>query len=144
MLQEEEPRKIVEDLARDISRGIELICHCGFPSDYIADGKLTCNNQRLVYQGRIISTNDRDSIDYLGDLQKWISTEPTLVVKGEQLHLVKNDSKFTERAPTTEPAQTSANSFQVMTAVAPVGVVVVLVLTLSVSIVTIIVYRRRR
>ena len=144
VLQADERGEIVEDLARDISKGIEHICHCEFPSDYIAERQLLCHNTSLVFQGRIISTKNSESTDLLADLQKWLSTEPTLTAKGEDLHLVKNDTKPTDKA--TEPAKkedTSANGFPV-TIVAPVGGTVFLVIILGVAIVTVMVWYRQR
>ena len=143
-MQGDQREKIVEDLARDISKGIEHMCHCKFPSDYITETKLLCRNTSLVFQGRIISTNNRESTDLLADLQKWLSTEPTLTAKGEDLHLVKNYTKPTNKA--TEPAKqedTSANRFPV-TIVAPVGGAVFLVIILGVAFVTVMVWYRQR
>ena len=144
-LQADQREKIVEDLARDISRGIEHICNCEFPIDYIAERQLLCRNTSLVFSGRIISTNNSESTDLLADLEKWLSTDPTLTAKGEDLHLVKNDTKPTDKA--TEPAKkedTSANGFPVTIIVAPVGGVVFLVILLGVAIVTVMVWYRQR
>ena len=57
-------------------RGVEFICHC---YKYNANGQLMCQNDSLIlYQGRIMSTNDRDSSDLLTDLEKWLSSELTI------------------------------------------------------------------
>ena len=91
-MQAEDPGEILADLARDISRGIELSCGCKFPSDYIADGRLTCHNETLMYQGRIISTDDRDSADLLRYFEEWLSKVPRIIAKGEELKLIVSDT----------------------------------------------------
>ena len=90
------------DLARDFSRGIELTCRCKFPDTYITDGQLMCVNEELMYQGRIISTDDRDSTGLLAEFEKWLLSEPVVIARGEVLKLVKNPN--TEMVPqmTTE------------------------------------------
>ena len=55
--QVQEPDKIMTDLAREFSRGIEFTCHCKFPDMYITDGQLMCVNKELMYRARIISTD---------------------------------------------------------------------------------------
>ncbi|CAI7993603.1 hypothetical protein GBAR_LOCUS1283 [Geodia barretti] len=89
------PAEIVEDLSRAFSSGIELTCNCTFTSDYIADGQLTCRNDILIFQGRIISTTDRNSTDLLTNFETWLSTDPTIMARGEELKLFKNE-RFTE------------------------------------------------
>ena len=80
------------EIAHEVSRGIELICRCNLSSDYITDTKFTCENERLViFHGRIVSTNDRDSSDLAGDLEKWVSTKPTIVVQGKELQVISSD-----------------------------------------------------
>ena len=135
--------EIVEDLARDISAGIELVCRCEFPSDYIADRQLKCNNQSLVFQGRIVSTNTSESTDLLADLTKWISTEPTVTAKGEELHVMKNSNEPTEKAEPKNKEHELPNSFPMWTA-APVGGVVFIVVILAVATGIVVACRRQK
>ena len=130
--------EILDDLARDFSRGIEIICRCSLPSDYITDGQLTCYNQNLVYQGRIISTNDRGSPNLMGDLQEWLSRDPMIIVKGEELKLVKNEPE------TAKQGDSPTDGFPVTTVGATAGGVAVLVLLLAVVIGTVVACRRYR
>ena len=47
----------MDDLIHEIAKGIEQFCRCGFPSEYIAEERLTCNKtdlHRVLLQGRII------------------------------------------------------------------------------------------
>ena len=90
-----EPEQIVQDLSTALSDGIELTCNCSFPSDHIADGQLTCHNDILIFQGRIISTTEWNSTDLMEYFKQWLSGDPTVIVQGEELSLVKEEM-FTE------------------------------------------------
>ena len=79
----------------DITKGINQSCPCQFTNDYIGDGRLLCDQDtchRAVFQGRIISTNDRNSTELLEDLEKWVSSKPTVVVQGVQLQVVSDET----------------------------------------------------
>ena len=146
--QAQDPEEIMVDLARDIGRGVEFICHCKFPDKYIANGQLMCQNDSLIlYQGRIISTDDRDSSDLLADLEKWLSSEPTIIAQGEVLKIVKK-STIPEKTPTVERPveQTDTSSDDIL---APIfggvaGVVAVLVILAVGVIMTVVVLRKHR
>jgi hypothetical protein len=120
---------ILEDLARELSRGIELFCQCTLPNTYIADGNLKCSKQELMFQGRIISTNERDSSDLLADLEKWISTTPTVIARSELLKVVYDGRVTSTNALTSESAEqqenTTTSSFPIPVVTATVGVIVV-------------------
>ena len=112
-MQAEEPNKIIQDLAREIARGIELFCQCAFPSNYIVEAQLMCHSQNLVFQGRVVSSNDRESTDLVADIEKWIASDPTIIAKGEKLKTVKNDTTSTEKTPSIEPAKQVETSGEV-------------------------------
>ena len=133
---------IVEDLARDFSRGIELTCRCSIPSDYIADGRLTCQNQNLIYQGRIISTDDRDSTSLLADLQEWLSSFPVIIAQGEELKLVKNEPEPSIETAKQEDSPTEG--FPVSTVGVTAGAAAILVLLVIVVAGTVVACRRKR
>ena len=85
----------MDDLVHEIAKGIEQFCRCGFSSEYIAEERLTCNKtdlHQVLLQGRIISTNDRDSSDLVGDLEEWVSSGPTVVVQGKKLQVVSSET----------------------------------------------------
>ena len=156
-LQAQDPEEIMLDLARDIGRGVEFICHCKFPEKYIANGQLMCQNDSLIlYQGRSISTNDRSSSDHLADLEKWLLSEPTIIVQGEVLKIVKKKSAtelvtlstIPEKTPAIERPveQTETSSDDIL---APIfggvaGVVAVLVILAVGVIMTVVVLRKHR
>ena len=119
------------EIAHEVSKGIELICRCNLSSDYITDTKFTCENEHLViFHGRIISTNDRDSSDLAGDLEKWVSTKPTIVVQGKELQVISSDVEQGD----------SKLSGVIVGAVVPV---IILLLLISAVVSGIILFRRR-
>ena len=84
------------DMVREITKGINQSCHCQFTSDYIGDGRVLCDQEachRAVFQGRIISTKDRNSTELLKDLERWMSANPTVVVQGEQVQVVSGETQ---------------------------------------------------
>ena len=119
------------EIAHEVSKGIELICRCNLSSDYITDTKFTCENEHLViFHGRIISTNDRDSYDLAGDLEKWVSTKPIIVVQGKELQVISSDVE----------QEDSNLSGVIVGAVVPV---IILLLLISAVVTGIILFRRR-
>ena len=84
------------DMVLVITAGIDQLCHCQFTSDYIGDGRLLCYQEachRAVFQGRIISTNNRNNTELLQVLEKWVSSTPTVVVQGKQLQVVSSETQ---------------------------------------------------
>ena len=119
------------EIAHEVSKGIKLICHCNLSSDYITDTKFTCDNENLVlFHGRIISTNDRDSSDLAGDLEEWVSTKPTIVVQGKELQVMSSDVE----------QEDSNLSGVIVGAVVPV---IILLLLISAVVSGMILFRRR-
>ena len=83
------------EIALAVSKGIDMICRCNFTSDYITDETFECdeiNPDLIIINGLIISTNDRDSSDLLGDLEEWVSSGPTVVVQGKELRVVSSET----------------------------------------------------
>ena len=130
-IQAQDPEEIMVDLARDFSRGVELVCRCKFPDSHIANGQLMCLNDNLIYQGRMIGTIDRDSNDLLADFETWVSSEPTVIAQGEVLKVVKKSGIKPENTPSVEPIgqpDTPQDSIPVSVVGGVAGVVGVLLL----------------
>ena len=155
VLQAEGQDEIVDDLARDISRGLELTCHCTFPRDYITDEQLMCLNDTLTFSGRIISTTERSSLDLLADFEQWLSTEPTIIAKGESLSVVASDTAgmppetaSTKTVPTVvadKQEEASESSFPMgIVGGAVGGVFILIVFTVALIIGATMVYKWRR
>ena len=129
--QDDLPLDKAGDLVIEISSGIEQYCQCDFPSDYIADTKFLCNEKQpdvVVFQGRIIRTDERDSGSLVVGLENWASDKPTVIVQGERVQI---DSS-------TEPANSNSNQ-DASDPWTAIGVAItVAILLLSGSLVTII------
>ena len=83
------------EIAPAVSNGIDMICRCNFTNDYITDETFVCNEVNpdlIIINGRIISTNDSDSSDLVGDLEEWASSGPTVVVQGKELRVVSSET----------------------------------------------------
>ena len=83
------------EIALAVSNGIDMICRCNFTRDYITDETFECdevNPDLIIINGRIISTNDRDSSDLVGDLEEWVSSGPTVLVQGKELRVVSSET----------------------------------------------------
>ena len=140
------------DLAREFSRGIELTCRCKFPDTHITDGRLMCVNEELLYQGRIISTNDRDSTNVLADFEKWLLSEPVVIARGEVLTLVKNQitEMTTELKETPSIKQLDHNEAEASRDDIPVpiiggiaGAAVFVLLLIVVTVIVVVLWKRR-
>ena len=145
--QAQEPEKIMTDLAREFSRGIELTCRCKFPDTYIPDGQLKCVKQELMYRARIISTDDMDSTDLLKEFEKWLSSEPVVIARGEVLTLVKNPTTELKETPSLKPSEqkeASPGNVPVPIIGGIAGVTVVFVLLIVIVTVIVVVLRKRR
>ena len=95
-----------------------------------------CHNGNLIYQARIVGTDDRDSTQLLADLEKWLSGGPTIIVQGEVLKLV-----IPETAPTLQE-ESSSDSGLVYGSIA--GVVAVLLLLAATVFLTVVVLCKHR
>ena len=83
------------EIALVVSNGIDVICYCNFTNDYITDETFKCdevNPDLIIINGRIISTNDRDSSDLVGDLEEWVSSGPTVMIQGKELRVVSSET----------------------------------------------------
>ena len=81
-------------LELDISDALSERCSCSFPQRYITNGHFVCSSSpsanTVVFQGRLISTQDVDSVELLLYLKEWLLTEPTIVLDGISLQAAEN------------------------------------------------------
>ena len=88
-----------------ISDSLSERCECTFPREYIADGQFMCVNDdpnSVVYEGRLISTDDTDSVELLFHLQEWLLTEPTVSLSGVDLHATENCQVYIKELGNTD------------------------------------------
>ena len=114
------------------------MCNCTLPSDYIAERKLTCQNQKLVFMGRIISTAERDSTDLLADFELWITTQATITSRGKELTIA--EYKNISTATASESVSAAIIGASVGAAVA----VLLVIVTVSIAAVVLVWHKQRQ
>ena len=126
----------MEEIALEMSSGINHLCSCDFSTSYINDRDLTCDEGILIYKGRIVSTNETSSSDLKMYLDNWVSAEPVLLVGGEELKVVGpppgNDTSMMPEDPTGSMSETNSTTLYGSIAGAVAGL-----LTILLSIVTV-------
>ena len=78
----------LSDVTEQIVLQLTDSCECALTVEYIADGRFVCDPnkpEKVIFQGRIISTSERNSTDFLPMLRLWKVNEPTIVVQGVKL-----------------------------------------------------------
>ena len=71
------------------------MCDCHIPANHIANARMICEEEdlsKVVFQGRMIITEDRSSSQLADDIASWVSTDPHLVIRGVQLEADKTCS----------------------------------------------------
>ena len=97
-LQQEKTSEKLKALLQAVAKGIQSFCGCRFTSHYIAEGILTCDREAaavVVLRGRIVGTN-KSSHDLMVDMERWINTEPLVVVGGAQLRVLGGEETNSE------------------------------------------------
>ena len=64
------------------------ICDCHISSNYIGYQGMVCEPDMpntMIFQGIMVSMNDRNISNMMEDLAEWVSTAPHVVVEGQQL-----------------------------------------------------------
>ena len=87
-IQHDDSLEKLSDVTEQIVLQLTDSCECALTVEYIADGRLVCDPnepEKVIFQGRIISTPERNSTDFLPMLKSWKVNEPTIVVQGVQL-----------------------------------------------------------
>ena len=83
-----------ERLKLAISDALSERCSCSFSQSYIADEQFLCSNGSstdiVVFRGRLINTQDTDSMELLLHLQEWLLTDPTVALGGVSLQAAEN------------------------------------------------------
>ena len=87
-MQHDDSLEKLSDVTEQIVLQLTDSCECTLTVEYIADGRFVCDPnkpEKVIFQGRIISTSERNSTDFLPMLKLWKVNEPTIVVQGVQL-----------------------------------------------------------
>lgn len=75
------------DVVKQLVLQLTGSCECAITTKYIADGGVVCSSEpgEVIFQGRIISTTTKNSIDLMTLLQEWVLGNPTVIIQGVQL-----------------------------------------------------------
>lgn len=87
-MQHDDSLEKLSDVTDQIVLQLTDFCECALTVEYIADERFVCDPnkpEKVIFQGRIISTSERNSTDFLPMLRLWKVNEPTIVVQGMQL-----------------------------------------------------------
>ena len=87
-MQHDDSLEKLSDVTEQIVLQLTDSCECALTVEYIADGRFVCDPnkpEKVIFQGRIISTSERNSTDFLPMLRLWKVNEPTIIVQGVQL-----------------------------------------------------------
>ena len=84
-MQHDDSLEKLSDVTEQIVLQLTDSCECALTVEYIADGRFVCDPnkpEKVIFQGRIISTSERNSTDFLPMLKLWKVNEPTIVAQG--------------------------------------------------------------
>ena len=134
-IQHDDSLEKLSDVTEQIVLELTDSCECALTVEYIADGRLVCDPnepENVIFQGRIISTSERNSTDFLPMLGSWVLNEATIVVQGVQLKVESRCSVELANLGDTECVQPPTDSvigpgFPVPGVAGAVGGVLVLV-----------------
>ena len=142
-IQHDDSLEKLSDVSEQVVLQLTDSCECALTAEYIADGRLVCDPnepEKVIFQGRIISTSERNSTDFLPMLGSWVLNEPTIVVQGVQLKVESRCSVELADLGDTECVQPSTDSVigSVPGVAGAVGGVLVLVALAVIIVVTVI------
>ena len=142
-MQHDDSLEKLSDVTEQVVLQLTDSCECALTAEYIADRRFVCDQnepEKVVFQGRIISTPERNSTDFLPMLGSWVLNEPTIVVQGVQLKVESRCSVELANLGDTECLQPPTDSVigSVPGVAGAVGGVVVLVALAIIIVVTII------
>ena len=112
-IQHDDSLEKLSDVTEQVVLQLTDSCECALTVEYIADGRLVCDinePEKVIFQGRIISTPERNSTDFLPMLGLWVLNEPTIVVQGVQLKVESRCSVELANLGDTECVQPPTDS----------------------------------
>ena len=148
-IQHDDSLEKLSDVTEQVVLQLTDSCECALTVEYITDRRLICDPnepEKVIFQGRIISTPERNSTDFLPMLGSWVLNEPTIVVQGVQLKVESRCSVELGNLGDTECVQPPTNSVigSVPGVAGAVGGVLVLVALAVIVVVTVICVKKLR
>ena len=112
-IQHDDSLEKLSDVTEQIVLQLTDSCECALTAEYIADRRLVCDPnepEKVIFQGIIVSTPERNSTGFLPMLGLWVLNEPTIVVQGVQLKVESRCSVELANLGDTECVQPPTNS----------------------------------
>lgn len=88
-----------------ISNYLSNRCSCFFSQHYIADGEILCSTEDsncVIFQGRLLGSQDTDSVEMLIYLKEWSMTMPTTEVGKVELQIASNSLTYPPTGSSTK------------------------------------------
>ena len=88
--QHTDPLEKIEDFIHETSLQLSKDCNCHIPVEHFANERLICevkNTDKVVFQSRLVITDEKNSTELLESLKGWVATDPHIVVQGIQLQV---------------------------------------------------------
>lgn len=81
------------DIVKEVVRQINLGCNCGLTTDYITDERFQCNpdeDDQATFRARLFGTCTYNNETFIGYLNRWVRTIPTIVILGVEYSVDEN------------------------------------------------------
>lgn len=154
MLQKENPIGKATDVAQVISEQIVQICNCEYSEKFVKSGQFFCSNSRkqIIYQARFLTTDGKTVEEIRNITQKWVLTEPFVMIDSHRHQLDPYCSVVIERIgdlscdPTVTVLPSGAKSHDTGGSFVgySVGIILLLSVVVGVIIVAIIFYKVKK
>ena len=135
-------------MTEEIASSVQLSCNCNYPAKYIARSSVNCRDNstnRVVLEATFVSTTTKSS-HIRNLLQKWVDTEPEVVVQGVHLTVAPCSvlplDEGGEECPITVPEVSSGLSVSLIWGM--VGGVVVVLICVTLLLILIVLRMKRR
>ena len=83
------------DITRAVEKELSGSCHCQVTTDVIDEESFACSEvspNSVTYQARLSGTSERGSASFMSLIEEWVSTGPTIHVRGMLMWLDENCS----------------------------------------------------
>ena len=129
-----------------VEKELSASCQCQITNDTIDEESLACSEaspNSVSYRARLSGTSERDSASFISLIEDWVSTGPTIRVRGVLMWMGEECSTaisdLSEGVCSSSEAQTSTGAI----VGGVTAVVVVLVVVVAVAVIIVLIMRHR-
>ena len=139
------------DITREVEEELSGSCECQFFNDIIDEESFSCfeaSPNSVTYRARLSGTSERDSASLVSLIEDWVSTGPTIHVRGVLMRVGEECSTFSTAISELSEGICSSSGAQTATSTSTGAVVggvtaVVVFLVVAVTVVVIIALNTR-